>query len=60
MKKFIRVIFGVLAASCTPFLASAGLLTGQGLQIQDQTSAQRATFSTNETIGFLQIVNNGV
>lgn len=43
-----------------PVLASAGLLTGQGLQVQDQTSGQRATFSTNETIGFLQIVNNGV
>lgn len=43
-----------------PSFASAGLLTGQGLQIQDQTGAQRATFSTNETIGFLQVVNNGV
>ena len=40
--------------------AAAGLLTGQGVAVLDQTNAQRASFSTNEGIGFQQIVNNGV
>jgi len=44
----------------TPFLASGGLLTGQGATVLDATNAQRATFSTNEKIGFMQIINNGV
>lgn len=43
-----------------PLLASAGLLTGQGATVLDASNAQRATFSTNEKIGFMQIVNNGV
>ncbi|MBI4061548.1 MAG: hypothetical protein HY403_08970 [Elusimicrobia bacterium] len=43
-----------------PLSASAGLLTGQGVAILDQTGAQRTTFSTNEKIGFTQIINNGV
>lgn len=42
-----------------PLPAAAGLLTGQGATVLDQTNAQRATFSTNEKIGFIQIVNNG-
>ena len=40
--------------------SDAGLLTGQGTAVLDSTNAQRASFSTNETIGFQQIVNNGV
>lgn len=42
-----------------PLAAEAGLLTGQGITVLDVTGAQRATFSTNESIGFIQIVNNG-
>jgi hypothetical protein len=39
--------------------ALAGLLTGQSVAVLDQTGAQRSSFSTNEKIGFIQIINNG-
>lgn len=39
--------------------ALAGLLTGQSVAVLDQTGAARTTFSTNEKIGFIQIINNG-
>lgn len=47
----------LLWASALP--ASAGLLTAGGAAVLDQTGAQRAAFSVNETIGFVQTVNNG-
>lgn len=56
----MRKIFLTAALLLTARLASAGLLTGLGASVLDQTGAQRATFSTNEKIGFIQIVNNGV
>lgn len=40
--------------------ARAGLLTAQGAAVVDLTNAQRSMFSTNESIGFQQIINNGV
>jgi len=56
----MRALF-LLATLCfLPLRAAAGLLTGQGATVLDSTNAQRSTFSTNETIGFIQIVNNGV
>lgn len=65
-RRGLKTIKGFLALGAllslwfNPFLASAGLLTGQGATVLDSSNAQRATFSTNEKIGFLQIVNNGV
>ena len=56
----MRKILLAAALLLTARLASAGLLTGLGASVLDQTGAQRATFSTNEKIGFIQIVNNGV
>lgn len=56
----MRRILLAAALLLTASLASAGLLTGLGASVLDQTGAQRATFSTNEKIGFIQIVNNGV
>jgi len=55
MRKVLLAAVLILAARA----ASAGLLTGQGATVLDQANAQRATFSTNEKIGFMQIVNNG-
>jgi hypothetical protein len=49
----------VAMALTAALTASAGLLTGQGVAVLDQSGAQRQTFSVNETIGFQQIVNNG-
>ena len=40
--------------------AAAGLLSGQGVAVLDATGGQRASFSTNETIGFTVAVYNGV
>ncbi|MEK7382042.1 MAG: CARDB domain-containing protein, partial [Elusimicrobiota bacterium] len=40
--------------------AAAGLLTAQGAAVLDGSGGQRASFSTNEKIGFQQVVNNGV
>lgn len=51
-------ILAVLVLASLP--AGAGLLTGQGVAVLDATGAQRTTFSTNETIGFTVVVNNGV
>mgnify|MGYP001567019970 FL=1 len=56
----MRTLLLAAARLLTARLASAGLLTGLGASVLDQTGAQRATFSTNEKIGFIQIVNNGV
>lgn len=57
MRERARLLALLLAAG-TP--ASAGLLTGQGAAVTDQSGAQRATFSSNESIGFQVVVNNGV
>lgn len=40
--------------------ARAALLTAQGVSVLDSGGAPRATFSSNETIGFSQTVHNGV
>lgn len=56
----LKALGAVLALGLACLPASAGLLTGQGAMVLDQTSAPRATFSTNEKIGFTQVVNNGV
>jgi hypothetical protein len=39
--------------------AAAGLLSGQGVAVLDSSGAQRAAFSSNETIGFTVAVYNG-
>lgn len=57
----LKVLLGAaLALGLSSLSAAAGLLTGQGAMVLDQTGAPRATFSTNEKIGFTQVVNNGV
>lgn len=56
----LRVLGAALLLGLSCLCASAGLLTGQGASVLDQTGAPRATFSTNEKIGFSQVVNNGV
>lgn len=53
-------ILGVLLVLCAAGPAAAGLLTAQGAAVLDGAGGQRATFSTNEKIGFQQVVNNGV
>ena len=53
-----NILLAVLLISAPA--ARAGLLTGQGVAVLDLTNSQRAAFSTNESIGFQQIVNNGV
>lgn len=60
IKTNLKVLGAVLAMGLSCLSASAGLLTGQGASVLDQTGAPRATFSTNEKIGFTQVVNNGV
>ena len=55
----MRRIILAAALLLTAHTALAGLLTGQGVSALDQTGAQRTTFSTNEKIGFIQIINNG-
>ncbi len=40
--------------------ARAALLTAQGAAVLDSAGSPRATFSSNETIGFSQTVHNGV
>lgn len=60
IKNRFQVLGAVLSLGLACLPASAGLLTGQGAMVLDQTGAPRATFSTNEKIGFNQVVNNGV
>ena len=55
----MRRIILAAALLLTAHTALAGLLTGQGVSALDQTGAQRTTFSTNEKIGYIQIINNG-
>ncbi len=50
----------ILFVLLCPGAATAGLLSGQGASVTDSTNQPRQTFSSNETIGFSQVVFNGV
>ncbi len=56
----VSVLCAFVSLWFMPLPAVAALLTGQGVTILDQTGAPRTTFSTNEKIGFTQVVNNAV
>ena len=56
----MSLLLSVILALFSADPAAAGLLTPQGSAVLDGSGSPRATFSTNEKIGFQQVVNNGV
>ena len=55
----MRLVILAAALLATALPAAAGLLSGQGVAVVDATGAQRASFSSNETIGFSVAIFNG-
>ncbi len=60
MRKLLLAALAALLLGPAAGRASAALLSAQGVAVLDSNGAPRATFSSNETIGFTQTVFNGV